>query len=123
LSQYLGISAVVPACLAVYVFAQQRGLVSWILRLPPLVLLGEMSYSIYLFHDPIKAYFVANKAAATPDLEALISCLAVIVGLSYLNWLGLEAPARKAIKRLFAKPDSRGEPLAPRHNDPVGSAG
>jgi peptidoglycan/LPS O-acetylase OafA/YrhL len=123
LTQYLGISAVVPACLAVYVFSQQRGLVSWILGLPPLVLLGEMSYSIYLFHDPIKAYFVTNKAPATQDLAALISCLAVIVGLSYLNWLYLETPARAAIKRLFAKSGSRREPLVHRHNDPVGSPG
>jgi peptidoglycan/LPS O-acetylase OafA/YrhL len=123
LPQYLGISAVVPACLAVYVFAQQRGLVSWILQLPPLVLLGEMSYSIYLFHIPILAYFVINKTAATPNLEALIACLAVIMGLSYLNWLGLEAPARKAIYRLFAKAGPRGEPSVPRRSDPVGSPG
>jgi peptidoglycan/LPS O-acetylase OafA/YrhL len=123
LTQYLGISAVAPACLAIYVFSQQRGLLSWILGRPPLVLLGEMSYSIYLFHDPIKAYFVANKAATTPDLAALISCLSVIVGLSYLNWLCLEAPARKAIKRLLAKAGSRGGPSVPRHNDAVGSPG
>jgi peptidoglycan/LPS O-acetylase OafA/YrhL len=123
LSQYLGISAVVPACLAVYVFSHQRGLVSWILGLPPLVLLGEMSYSIYLFHDPIKAYFVANKTAATQHPATLISCLAIIVGLSYLNWLYLETPARKAIKHRFAKAGSRREPLVHRHNDPVGSPG
>jgi peptidoglycan/LPS O-acetylase OafA/YrhL len=123
LSQYLGVSAVVPACLAVYVFSHQRGLVSWVLALPPLVVLGEMSYSIYLFHDPIKAYFAGNKTAATPDPATLILCLAIIVGLSYVNWLYLETPARTAIKRLFAKTSSRGEPLVPRHNDPVGSPG
>jgi peptidoglycan/LPS O-acetylase OafA/YrhL len=124
LAQYLGISGVVPACLAVYVFSHQRGLVSWILALPPLVILGEMSYSIYLFHDPIKAYFVANKTAATTaDPATLVLCLTIIVGLSYVNWLYLETPARNAIKRLFAKTDSRSEPLVPCHQGPVGSPG
>jgi len=47
------------------------GLVSWILALPLLVVLGEMSYSIYLLHDPIKAYFVRNNAAAVLDSAAL----------------------------------------------------
>jgi peptidoglycan/LPS O-acetylase OafA/YrhL len=111
LTQYLGISAVVPACLAIYVFSQQRGLVSWILGLPLFVVLGEISYSIYLFHDPIKDYFVRNNAAAAWDPAALITCLAIIVGLSYLNWLYLETPARKAIKRLLTRAGSRTETL------------
>ncbi len=123
LAQYLGISSVVPASLAVYVFAHQRGLVSWILALPPLVVLGEMSYSIYLFHDPIKAYFIANKTAATWDPATLALCLAIIVGLSYLIWLYLETPARAAIKSLFSGSGSQGKPLIPGHKDAIGSPG
>ena len=112
-----------PACLAVYVFAQQRGLISRILQLSPLVMLGEMSYSIYLFHDPLKHYYVVNKAPETPNLEALIVCLSVIMGLAYLTWICLETPARKAIYRRFAKADSPDQPSVPRRGDPIGSAG
>jgi peptidoglycan/LPS O-acetylase OafA/YrhL len=99
LTMYASFSAVIPACLAIYVFAQQRGPVSWLLARSPFVLLGEISYATYLLHVPVGRYFFQNKAATMLDSITLAFCLLCLLGLSYLSWALFETPVRTAIKR------------------------
>jgi peptidoglycan/LPS O-acetylase OafA/YrhL len=104
---YVGSSAVIPACAAIYVFAHERGLVSKILAWTPIVLLGEISYSLYLFHSPVGYYFATNKAATTPDEATLILLIACLVSISYFSWMLFETPVRMTIRRMLGRATAR----------------
>jgi peptidoglycan/LPS O-acetylase OafA/YrhL len=105
---YLGLSAVVPACISIYVFANEAGLVSRLLTLAPFVLLGEISYSVYLFHVPVGRYLILTKnPAILPDWSLLVFCLLCILVLSYASWALYETPARNAIRWLLGRSNQR----------------
>jgi len=104
---------------AVMVFANGNGVVSRIARTPPLLKLGEWSYSIYMVHtavvavvwavyrvlglrkDPATGWLVAPDAI-TANLMAL-PYLAAVVAVSAVTYTLIEAPARSAFARLAAR--------------------
>jgi peptidoglycan/LPS O-acetylase OafA/YrhL len=76
---------------------------SRLLAFRPLVWLGDISYSTYLWHFPVQLALVAFSAAALPLPFASPALLALYVGLvlavSTLSYRYFEAPARAAIRR------------------------
>lgn len=109
LTMYTGFSAVLPASILIFFFAQQRGAISNLLASPAFVLLGELSYSIYMFHGPVGRYFLHNKAADTPDQTTILFLLVCLLALSYLSWMLVETPFRLAVKKLLRRP----KPISP----------
>jgi len=80
-------------------------LVRWLSR-PRIVLLGQMSYAMYLLHLPLYSFAAAaNKRLVHNRTEAGISFvlyLAVLLGVCYLAFYKIEEPSRRAIlKKLF----------------------
>jgi peptidoglycan/LPS O-acetylase OafA/YrhL len=59
----------------------------------PIVLLGLMSYSLYLWHWPILAFL--RYRGITLDSSAIAAAFAGMFGLSYLSWRLVELPARE----------------------------
>ncbi len=97
-------SAVVPATALIFVLAHQRGAVSKFLAVRPLVVLGELSYSLYLYHVPLWAYFHTNKALGTPNFNSALLLFICLLSLSYFSWVVIEAPARLYIRRFRRLP-------------------
>lgn len=90
-----GFYALVPTVgtVLIIVFAQQGTLVNRILSLKPFVGIGLISYSAYLWHQPIFA-FVKYRSFTEPALGVMLSlCLGVLV-LAYLSWRFVEKPFR-----------------------------
>jgi peptidoglycan/LPS O-acetylase OafA/YrhL len=140
------LSMLCPALFAlmVVIFASERGLLSSILLTRPMMLLGLLSYSIYMVHEFIIARFIntiqvlskhmtlpvtqhpthsfelinANGWAYGVELATALILLAVI-GASYLTYRYVEAPCREWSRRMLATPP----PLAGRaptpHNEPA----
>lgn len=83
---------------AIFVFAQNAGLVSRLLSWPVLVKLGEISFSTYMFHMLIIVFEKQHKIfdSAGWHLKTIILILIIYTG-SYLLWKYIEEPARKAI--------------------------
>lgn len=81
------------------------------LRAPLLVLLGNMSYSLYLLHLPV-VFFVARPLGARwPILHtqpALFIGVACVFALSYASWKLMEQPIIRLKKRSFSY-GTRGE--------------
>jgi hypothetical protein len=98
---------VLGACL-VLMFAHPSTYVQKLLSCAPLVGIGLISYSVYLWHQPL---FVFARLHFGPELTLLqiaILILATFV-LSYFTWLWVEQPVRKAEYRWSR---TRGQVLA-----------
>ncbi|MCA9815105.1 MAG: acyltransferase [Cyanobacteriota/Melainabacteria group bacterium] len=85
-----------PFALLIFVFAFQKGLISRLLCKKVFVLLGEISFAVYLVHYPLikyQSYYLPQYRSA----EALAIFLAVLLILSHLLYRLVEMPARSVI--------------------------
>ena len=106
-SLFPGINALWPCLGAAFLIYSNKGndrnegLVNTILRNKFIVLIGTISYSMYLWHWPLFAflkYFGIELIGATR-----ISALLIIFLLSYLSWKYIEQPFRTTLKFNFKK--------------------
>lgn len=91
---------VIGGCVPLLVVACSRGF--WLTRLcrwHPLLWLGDVSFSVYLWHFPLQIAFVLAKTQGLPFDFGAPSTLLVFIGLSYGlghgSWLLLEKPIQR----------------------------
>jgi peptidoglycan/LPS O-acetylase OafA/YrhL len=92
--------------LLIGVISLERGFISYCLKLPFAVLLGEISYSVYMFHE-VLIRFIKYKWPAFSDSTmpmTFVAFAALLIVIAYLSWYFIEKPARKYINGLW--PDS-----------------
>jgi len=96
----------IPVSVLIYIFYYQAGTISKFLSRRILVLLGEISFSFYMFHTMVLWYvqraFTLSNTQITPLLLFIISLGTTII-VSYLSYKYLEIPANRWIKRTFLK--------------------
>jgi peptidoglycan/LPS O-acetylase OafA/YrhL len=85
--------------LLIYITSMQRGWISAFLAHPALVLLGEISFSIYLLHQIFLRYYVANIIAPPylPKSVEIAIFWTILILASYLMWATIETPCRRLI--------------------------
>jgi peptidoglycan/LPS O-acetylase OafA/YrhL len=94
-----GALALVPTLGALFIlWAGEGGHVTWagrLLSLPPLVFVGLISYSLYLWHWPILVFL---RLVAGPHLSAaeVAGAVAAAVAMAAVSWRFVEAPFRRA---------------------------
>lgn len=83
--------------LLIYIMAYGKGKISKILSYPFFVILGEISFSIYLFHQILLSYYRQNinNFSYFSDNTMLIIYLIILICISYLAWVFIELPFRK----------------------------
>jgi peptidoglycan/LPS O-acetylase OafA/YrhL len=97
--QYLANTGAWPsACLIVFIFAFQRGALSHTLSIRLALVLGEISYSLYLVHTMV-FLAVAGFLGLTGIAAFTLGC-AVSLALALTLWHTVERPARTAVRRL-----------------------
>ena len=79
-------------------FARTGGVTGKLLAFRPLVGLGLISFSLYLYHQPVFA-FVRIARLDEPSPWALLAFLPLIVALAYLSWRWVERPFRDRRRR------------------------
>ena len=86
----------VPVCGAMLViaFADSETRVGKLLSVRPVVLVGLMSYSLYLWHQPLFA-FLRIKTIGEPSALIFILAIALVFGLAALSYTYVESPFRK----------------------------
>jgi peptidoglycan/LPS O-acetylase OafA/YrhL len=92
-----GAAALLPTLGTALVIAANRAddpLAGRLLTLPPVVLTGKMSYSLYLWHWPVFVFFrqIAGREPRPLELAALII---LIFAVSAASWKFVEEPARR----------------------------
>jgi peptidoglycan/LPS O-acetylase OafA/YrhL len=87
----------------VYLLAFRRGIIACALSHPVLVWLGEISYAVYILHEPLwhlLSGFAAMTLHLAPEDGILFPVyLVLVVAVSGLSFQYLERPARRAIRR------------------------
>lgn len=78
----------------VLVYAVQGTLVARILSLKPILGVGLISYSFYLWHQPVFA-LAKTVSVSQPGLGAMLALSALALGLAYLSWRFVEQPFRR----------------------------
>ncbi|MBB3770849.1 peptidoglycan/LPS O-acetylase OafA/YrhL [Angulomicrobium tetraedrale] len=78
----------------IILYARQGTWTARLLSLPPLVGIGLISYSAYLWHQPLFA-FARIRALAAPPEELLLGLAVLSLGLAYLSWRFVEQPFRR----------------------------
>jgi peptidoglycan/LPS O-acetylase OafA/YrhL len=88
----------------IFVMASGRGGVSRLLSLKFAVLLGEMSFSVYMCHQIFLRVFAENRSIAVfgGDLAQYIAFWITVLVASYLLWEFIEKPCRQRAVRFFA---------------------
>jgi peptidoglycan/LPS O-acetylase OafA/YrhL len=88
-----------PLAATIFIAASGRGFVSAALGSKPMIVLGEMSFAIYLVHQIVLRAFAQRAAelAVWPPGIALAGYLLLTLLLSTLIWTGVERPARTFI--------------------------
>lgn len=98
--------------LLVWVFASEAGLASALLKQRPFLLLGTLSYSIYMLH----AMFSAKLQAM--DEFYHVAYLPLVIGASWFSYHWLEAPVRDWFRSVTAS-SSRSTNSYPNRPDPA----
>ncbi|MDR2328262.1 MAG: acyltransferase [Comamonas sp.] len=73
------------------------GVATRLLQLPPMVWLGQISYSAYLWHQPLFAFWIYRFGKPSFEHSAFALIVATLV-LAYLSWRFIENPARSAAR-------------------------
>lgn len=99
-----GIYALVPVTgvVLVILFAESRTFVARILASPALVGIGLISYSAYLWHQPLFAFARIRSIHQPGDILMAALCVASFA-LAWFSWKFVEQPFRKSRNPFFAR--------------------
>jgi peptidoglycan/LPS O-acetylase OafA/YrhL len=95
--------------LFIFGLARDRSGLSRLLVTRPVMLLGELSYGIYIFQGPLKIlvkYLYITYDVTWSSTTRFYVYLVLLVMLSLASYYLIEKPARNIIKRVFASPAS-----------------
>ena len=77
----------------IILYARPATWVARLLGLQPLVTVGLLSYSAYLWHQPLFA-FARHRSLHAPDDRLYLALSALSIGLAWLSWRWVERPFR-----------------------------
>ncbi len=93
-----GLTAV-PPCLGTAILiltgAYNKTVATRVLSVPPMVFIGKISYSLYLWHWPVLVFAIYVAVEPLTTLQ-MLGCIALSLLLAILSWRFVEAPFRKS---------------------------
>jgi peptidoglycan/LPS O-acetylase OafA/YrhL len=95
------IASVVPALLTITIFGLERGYVSWLLTGKAFVLLGELSFALFMSHNLIIKYFTPYRDRLYKTIGWVSTTALLLLLLLVCAWLlykTVEDPMRKRLR-------------------------
>jgi peptidoglycan/LPS O-acetylase OafA/YrhL len=102
---YAAIPPTLGAALIILSGSVRRTLISRTLDLRPLVAVGLVSYSLYLWHWPVMAFY--RYAYGVPDVAGYIVCVVVMIGMTLISYFFIEQRFRAASSTVRLLPPIR----------------
>jgi peptidoglycan/LPS O-acetylase OafA/YrhL len=89
--------------LLIGVLSFERGIVSRFLSATPLVILGEISYSVYLVHFTLVHWYLLHRSlfSSVPKTMLYIAYWLGVLGVSFVIWRAIEKPFQRWIRSCF----------------------
>lgn len=78
---------------AVLAYGSREGIAGRMLSAGPVVFIGLLSYSAYLYHQPVLV-FARLSSFSEPPLWLMLSLCVLVFGMAYLSWRFIETPFR-----------------------------
>lgn len=105
----------VASALVIWIFACGRGGLSFLVSRKPMIFLGEISYSIYLVHLPLRSFFAMHEASLTPIFGGaiLVAYALTVLAVATVSWWLIERRLRKLLLSLMPAV-TRGDNSPPR---------
>jgi len=97
-TRFPGVSGLLPCVgtgLVIYSSSQKLTSLGRLLATPPLVGIGLLSYSLYLWHWPLIVYYRHTLGETEPTTSGMILILGFSFILAYLSWKYIETPFRR----------------------------
>lgn len=102
LAAYYAEAGTVPAfLLLILVFSMNSGLLSRLLSVSALVYLGEISFAVYMLHQPIERFVDGRHLIANPALRTAVVAITVIASAAVAFHL-IERPINRFARRTLA---------------------
>lgn len=97
-SLFPGVTAVLPCAAAALVIYARDSWFNRLLALRPMVFIGLLSYSLYLWHWPVLAFmrYLTPYQQSQPELVFYTIALVCSFSLAYISWRWVEQPFRKS---------------------------
>ena len=94
-SDFPGLLALIPTLgtALILIFCDKNTAIGKLLSKPYIAGIGLVSYSAYLWHQPVFAFFY-YKYENSPNIFTILSLIVLIFVLAYLSWRFVEAPFR-----------------------------
>lgn len=96
---YITYCALASVALISYLYDRSNGFWGRLLSLPPVVFIGKLSYSIYLWHVPIQVYFSRDRFPEWPLIQIVIVEQVLTFVVAYVSYRFIEMQAAKLRKR------------------------
>jgi peptidoglycan/LPS O-acetylase OafA/YrhL len=98
-----GILSCLSFLFIILVFTHQKGLISKFFSLPFSVLLGEISFSMYLIHQIFNRVYLsyASLFAGMPNQSKFVIYWILLLACSYFTWKFIEYPLRNLIVKAY----------------------
>ena len=90
---FYGLLPVAGACLII-AFARRQTFTAWLLSAKPFVAVGLISYSTYLWHQPLFAFFRLYSDVA-PTVDKFLVFIGLSLALGWVSWRYVEIPFRR----------------------------
>lgn len=113
----MGPIMLLPMAAIILLLAFQRGVIAWLLSHPFAVWLGEISYAVYILHNPLwfvlshplwavlKAVFLTLTHHAPDDVAMFVAFSLTVVASAGLSFQFIERPLRRAIRQRWGQPE------------------
>lgn len=103
-TEFPGVAALLPCASALLlIHAGADTFVARALSIRPLVFVGQLSYSLYLWHWPVFTFF-RHAIGIKPEGFDTVSLLLISLTLAYLSWRFVEQPVRR--RQVLVEPKS-----------------
>lgn len=103
-ADYVASSGSFPAFgLLIGILSFERGMLSRLLSAGWMVILGEISFSIYLVHWTLIRWYMLNRSlfASVPKTVLYIAFWFAVLSISFIIWRGVEKPCQRWIRSRF----------------------